>query len=162
MLHFLRSKSGNQYVVVFMDYLTKWPETFATKDQTALTVVYQCRHRVPNQLLSNRGAAFTSQLVQEVCEIFSVKKITAYHPQTDGLVEKFNRTLISMLSTHVERNGCDWNIHLPLTLFAYRTASCSRSTKESPFYQFFVLEKLNERIGYQRKIWKRAAAHDLI
>ena len=143
-LHFPKSKSGNQYVVVFMDYLTKWPEAFATKDQTALTIAQLfikhvvCRHGVPNQLLSDRGAAFLSQLMQEVCKVLGVKKIntTAYHPQTDGLVERFNRTLTSMLSKRVERNGSDWDIHLPFTLFAYRTA-VQESTKESPFFLLY-------------------------
>ena len=62
--------------------------------------------------------------MQEVCEVLGVKKIntTAYHPQTDGLVERFNRTLTSMLSKRLERNGSDWDIHLPFTVFAYRTA----------------------------------------
>ena len=128
--HFRKSKSGNQYVVVFMDFLTKWPEAFATKDQTALTIAklfveyVVCRHGVPNQLLSDRGAAFLSNLMQEVCEILGVKKVntTAYHPQTDGLVERFNRTLICMLSKRVDRNGSNWDSHLPFTPFAYRTS----------------------------------------
>ena len=92
---------SNQYAVVFTDYLTKWPEVFATKDQTALTIAelfveeIVCRHGVPGQLLSDRGAAFLSRLLKEICNLLGVKKIntTAYHPQTNGLTERFNRTL---------------------------------------------------------------------
>ena len=95
------SRQGNRYAVVFMDYLTKWPEVFAVPDQMALTIarllVEQVisRHGVPSQLLSDRGLAFLSNLVQEVCAVMRMKKIntTAYHPQTDGLVERFNHTL---------------------------------------------------------------------
>ena len=67
-----KSSCGNHYAVVFMDYLTKWPEVFPTCDQTAPTIAKLlvekviCRHGVPRELLSNRGASFLSKLVAEV------------------------------------------------------------------------------------------------
>ena len=87
-LHFPKSTAGNQYAVVFVNYLTKWPEVFATADQSALTIAkllveeFVSRHGVPTQLLSDRGAAFLSQLMKGVYEVLGVKKIntTAYHP----------------------------------------------------------------------------------
>ena len=71
-----------------------------------------CRHGVPAQLLSNRGKAFLPLLFREVCEVLGVKKLntTAYHSQTDGLVEQFNRTLSNMLAKRVERNGSNYRI----------------------------------------------------
>ena len=110
-IQFPKSQSGNQYAVVFTDYLTKWPEVFATKDQTALTIAelfveeIVCRHGVPSQLLSDRGAAVLSRLLKEICNLLRVKKIntTAYHPQTNGLTERFNRTLTDMLAKRVEK-----------------------------------------------------------
>ena len=139
-LRFPKSAEGNQYVVVFMDYLTKWPEVFATQDQSALTIAklfvqeVVCRHGVPSQLPSVRGKAFLSQLMMEVCRVLGVKKVntTAYHPQTDGLVERFNCILINMLAKRVERHGQDWDHHLPFTLFAYQP-SLQESTQESLF-----------------------------
>ena len=73
--------------------------------------------------------------MQEVCKVLGVKKVntTAYHPQTDGLVERFNRTLTSMLAKRVKRIGEDWDQHLPYVLFAYQ-ASIQESTQESPFF----------------------------
>ena len=123
-IQFPKSYSGNQYAVVFVDYLTKWPEVFATSDQTALTIAklfvehVVSRHGVPGQLLSDRGAAFLSQLVREVCKVLGVERVntTAYHPQTDGLVERFNRTLTSMLAKRVEQSGRDWDTQLPYVL----------------------------------------------
>jgi len=62
---------GNQYAVVFVDYLTKWPEVFATPDQTAETIANLfvreiiARHGVPAQLLSDRGTNFLSELMTE-------------------------------------------------------------------------------------------------
>ena len=143
-IQYPKSQSGNQYAVVFTDYLTKWPEVFATKDQTTLTIAelfieeIVCRHGVPGQLLSDHGAAFLSRLLKEICNLLGVKKIntTAYHPQTNGLTERFNRTLTDMLAKRVESNGKDWDTHLPFVLFAYR-ASVQESIKESPFYLLY-------------------------
>ena len=139
-----RSTMGNRYAVVFVDYLTKWPEVFATSDQSALTIarllVEQiiCRHGVPVELLSDRGPAFLSRLLMEVNNVMGIHKVntTAYHPQTDGLVERFNRTLTDMLAKTVEANGTDWDQRLPYVLFAYR-ASLQQSTQESPFFLLY-------------------------
>ena len=134
-----KTRNGNRYAVVFIDYLTKWPEVFATADQTAPTIAglfvehVISRHGVPNQLLSDRGPSFLSRLMLEVCSVLGTKKVTtsAYHPQTDGLVERFNRTLTDMLAKTVEL-GVEWDERLPYVLFAYR-ASEQASTGESPF-----------------------------
>ena len=106
------SCQGNQYAVVFMNYLTMWPEVFAVLHHTALTIarllVEQLisRHGVLSQLLLDRGSAFLSNLVQELCVVMGMKKVntTAYHPQTDGLIKRFNRTLTDMLAkTEVDK-----------------------------------------------------------
>ena len=132
---------GNRYVVVFMDYFTKWPEAFAVANQTAETIARLfaeeiiCRHGIPEELLSDRGANFLSNLVLELCKILGVKKIntSGYHPQTDGMVERFNSTLTSMIAKSCDIRDRDWDDHLPFLLFAYR-ASAQDSTKESPFF----------------------------
>ena len=135
---------GNQYVLVFLDYLTKWVEAFPIKDQKAETVARVlveeviCRHGAPERLLSDRGANFLSELIAEVCRLMRIKKLntSGYHPQTDGLVERFHRTLISMLSMYVEKHARDWDRFLPFMLYAYRVTA-QESTKESPFYLLY-------------------------
>ena len=105
-IQYVKSEAGNQYAVVFVDYLTKWPEVFPVADQTTLTIAKLLveeiipRHGVPKELLSDRGAAFLSKLMAEVYELTGIHKLntTAYHPQTDGLVERFHRTLTDMLA----------------------------------------------------------------
>ena len=105
-IQFPRSHGGNQYAVVFMDYLTKWPEVFAVPDQTAATIAtllvehIVSRHGVPSEVLSDRGKAFLSALLREVELLLGFHKVntSAYHPQTDGLVERFNCTLTAMLA----------------------------------------------------------------
>lgn len=112
-IQFQRSDDGNQYAVVFMDYLTKWPEVFAVPDQSAATIAkllieeIVSRHGVPAEVLSDRGAAFLSGLMEEVRSLLGYHRVntTAYHPQTDGLVERFNRTLTAMLAKTAERGG---------------------------------------------------------
>ena len=97
-IQFPKSSRGNQYAVVFVDYLTKWPEVFAMPDQSAITIarllVEQiiAWHGVPAEVLSDRGAVFLSKLMKEVNQLMGIHKVntTAYHPQTDGLVERFN------------------------------------------------------------------------
>ena len=135
--------NGNRYVAVFMDYLTKWPEAFPIPDQRAETIAplflehIVCRHGIPEELLSDRGANFLSNLIQEICQVLGVKKIntSGYHPQTDGLVEKFNATLISMIAKSTS-DGAEWDTRPPYVLFAYR-ASLQESTKESPFFLLY-------------------------
>ena len=117
---------------------------FATTDKSALTIAKLLvehiisRHGVPNEILSDRGAAFLSRLLKEVCTLIGIKKVntTAYHPQSDGLVERFNRTLTDMLAKSVEKDGKNWDERLPFVLFAYRS-SPQASTGESPFYLLY-------------------------
>ena len=109
-IQFTKSYSGNRYAVVFVDYLTKWPEVFAIPALTIAKLFVEqiiSRHGVPVQLLSDCGAAFLSYLLAEICKLMGVEKLntTAYHPQTDGLAERFNRTLTDMLAKKVEQSG---------------------------------------------------------
>ena len=123
-----------------MDYLTKWPEVFATSNQEALTIAILLaehivtRHGVPRKLLSDRGANFLSKLMSELYKLLRIQKFntTAYHPQTDGLVERFNQTLTDMLVKSAKDNPRNWDKRLPQVLFAYRT-SPQESTELTPF-----------------------------
>ena len=109
------AKATDMQYIVFMDYLTKWSEVFAFPDQTALTIARLLmeqvisRHGVPSQLLLDYGPPFLSKL-QELCAVMETKKVntTAYHPQTDGLVEQFNHTLTDMLAKTINKGGQDW------------------------------------------------------
>ena len=104
-----------------MDYLTKRPEVYATKDQTSLTIAellvrnVTSHHGVLIDLLSDRGTTFLSKIMIEVYKLLGIKKsnMTAYQPQTDGLVERFHRTLTDMLAMRVHRSGKDWDEQLP-------------------------------------------------
>ena len=136
--------SGNKYVIVFADYLTKWVEAYPTPDQTAMTIArlfvdnIVCRHGIPEQLLSDRGSNFLSELIQGICDLLGVKKLntSGYHPQTDGLVEKMNSTIVNLIAKCCDTWKHDWDEHLQTLLFAYRS-SVQDSTLESPFFMLY-------------------------
>src|SRR5438093_2067089 len=127
-----------------MDYLTKYPECFATEDQKAETVAkilveeIICRHGAPIKILTDRGANFLSEVMNQVYQLFHIQKVSTspYHPQTDGMVERFNSTLLNMLAPFVNEKQDDWDIYLPFLLMAYRTTDHA-STIMSPFYLMY-------------------------
>ena len=106
------SSKGSRYIVVFSDYLTRWVEAFPVPSVEATVIARLLideiisRHGAPRVLLSDRGTNFLSKVVAEVCKIFQIHKVntSSYHPQTDGLVERFNSTLCQSLSMYVAKN----------------------------------------------------------
>ncbi len=74
------------------------------------------------EILTDQGSNFTSQLLAEVYKLLHAKALrtSPYHPQTDGLVERFNKTLKEMLCKTATEEGKDWDKLLPFVLFAYR------------------------------------------
>lgn len=139
--------NGNRYIVVFSDYLTRWPEAFAVPNITAPVIArlfveeVVSRHGAPRTLLSDRGSNFLSSLFKEVCNIMNTKKVqtTAYHPQCDAIVERFNSTIAQSLSMYVSTDQKDWDVYLPSVLFAYRV-SPQATTLDSPFYLLYGRE----------------------
>ena len=92
---------------------------------------------IPNILHSDQGKNFESAILSQTLEAFGVTKshTMAYHPAGDGLVERFNHSLLQMLRAYVQQHN-DWEKYLPFVLYAYRTAVHS-STGVSPFELMF-------------------------
>ena len=130
---------GNEYIVVLCDYFTKWVEAYAVPNHTALTVgdkivnEFICRFGVPKQIHSDQGREFESELFSVLCEKLGVDKTrtTPYRPQSDGLVERYNRTLQQMLASYANKNRNNWGENLPFLLMAYRSTA-QESTGCSP------------------------------
>ena len=106
--------------MVFSDYYSRWPEAFVIPSIDAATIAgllvgeILCRHSAPRTLLSDCGSNFLSELVSEVCRKMNTSKLStsAYHPQSDGLVERFNGTLAQSLSMYVSSNQKDCDQHI--------------------------------------------------
>ena len=79
--------------------------------------------------------------MKQVFSLLGVRKLrtSPYHPQTDGQVERMNRTLKSILTAYVNKDHSDWDAHLPLALFAYRN-SVHSSSGVSPFKAIYGRE----------------------
>lgn len=136
---FPKSRSGNKYVLVAMDYFSKWPEVYAIPNQEATTVAealisnWISRFGVPLELHSDQGRNFESNVFQEMCQTLGIRKTrtTPLHPQSDGMVERFNRTLEGHLAKVVESDQEEWDRHIPIFLMAYRNAM-HETTKRTP------------------------------
>ena len=96
------------------------------------------RFGAPETLHTDQGRNFESNLFNELCRLLGIVKTrtSAYHPEGDGMIERFNRTVVSMLSNYVSDNQRDWDRHLPQVMMAYRSSKYE-STKYPPFFMMF-------------------------
>ena len=141
------SRRGHRYILVISDYFTKWVEAFPMVSQEAPEVVtklceeFVCRFGVPSELHSDQGRNFESLVMAQMCELLGIRKTrtTPFRPQSDGMVERFNRTLAEMLTKVIERSQENWDDCLPYVMLAYRT-SVHSSTGFSPASVLLGLE----------------------
>lgn len=142
-----QTDQNNRFLLVCADYFTKWPEAIPIPDQTAETVADAlirevfCRFGAPLQLHSDQGRNFESNIFQEVLRRFGVEKTrtTALHPQSDGLVERFNRTILDYLAKFVGRHQNEWDRYIPYLMLSYRTCA-QDSTQQTPARLLFGRE----------------------
>ena len=131
-------------IFVITDHFTRYALAVMTKDQTTKTVMkvfyehFIAVFGVPTKLLSDRGANFTSALVEELCAAFSIQKCrtTTYHAQCNGQVERFYQMLFCMIGKLVHNKKAQWEQHLPQLLQAYNSTR-SAVTGFSPHYLMF-------------------------
>ena len=131
--------SGNKHILTVTCCFTKWTECYPLKNITAKTVAstlvdqFICRFGVPKIIHSDQGVQFESLLFQEMCELLGIEKTraTAFHPASDGLVERTHRTIEDMISKYIDANQRNWDQVLPLLLMAFRSSK-QESSKFSP------------------------------
>lgn len=127
-----KSSAGYQYILVVCDYATRFPEAFPLRSVTTpklISALVQLFSRVgiPEEILTDQGTNFTSNLMRRLHKELGITAIrnSPYHPETDGLVERFNQTLKRMLRKFVSDTGKDWDKWLPF-LLQRSTASVHR------------------------------------
>src|SRR6266498_4086791 len=130
----------NKYIVVVIDYFTKYSEARALINANAKSVanfIYKdiiCRHGCSRKIISDRGSHFNNQVIEKLLERFKIRHnlSTPYYPKTNELVERFNKTLCESLAKLKEKRE-NWDEYISLILFAYRT-KINKSTQFIPFY----------------------------
>ena len=140
-----RTKQGNKYLLVIGDYFSKWLEAIPLRNQESTTVAKKLVDRivsifgVPLFIHTDQESNFESEVFQELCIILGNTKTrtTSLRPQSDGMVERANRTIEDMLTSFVSENQNDWNEHINLLMLAYRSAQ-HESTGVSPYEMLFA------------------------
>ncbi|GFX80805.1 transposon Tf2-9 polyprotein [Trichonephila clavipes] len=138
---FPKSAHGNKWIIVCTDYSTRYATTKALPtaevDEIAKFLLEEIvlRHGAPRVIITDRGAVFRSRLVSSLVDLCNIdhRFTTTYHPQTNGLTERFNKTLADMLSMYVDVEQKNWDEILPFVTFAYNTAK-QETTGFTPFF----------------------------
>ena len=121
---------GNRFIIIIADYFTKWTEAYAVPNHQAATIAenvveqFFSRFGIPEAIHSDQGRDFESRLFQELCSLLEMEKTrtTPWHPQSDGMIERFNRTIETLLRQTVNKNQKDWDDQLSYCCAAYRSS----------------------------------------
>ena len=133
-----RSKGGYENILVITDHFSLYAQAIPNRNQTATTTVrvlfdnYFVHYGFPAKLHSDKGANFESMEIKTLCSITGMRKTrtTPYHPMENGMVERFNKTLLNMLGTLNYKQTSDLKSYVPTLCHAYNAATpclCLRS-----------------------------------
>jgi len=137
------TRRGSSYILTMQDLLTKYSVAVPLQETTSLAIAdaftknFICLYGAPKAILTDQGTNFLSSLIRNLAKKFNIKqyKTTAYHPQSNGSLERSHHVLIEYLKTQIIRET-EWDEHIPLAMFSYNT-SVHESTKYSPFQLVF-------------------------
>ena len=130
--------SSNNYIIVICDHFTKFVYCLAAPDQTAKSVAkciasFMFIFGITDSILTDQGTNYQSEMLAELYDLLDIKKLrtTPFHPQCDGITERFNRTLKQMIRAYVDTSQTNWIQLLPELCFAYNTA-VHKTTDHTP------------------------------
>lgn len=154
-----RASDGSRYILTIVDYATRYPEAIALRNIDTVSVAEALlevfsRVGIPKEILSDRGAQFTSDMMQEFCRLLSIRNIftTPYHAMCNGMVERFNGVLKSMLKRMCREQPKQWPRFINPLLFAYRDVP-QASTKFSPFEMIYG-HVVRGPLSLLRELWE--------
>lgn len=138
-----KTKKGNQYILTILDPTTRYPEAFPLKNITSKSIVSKLTTMfttfgIPQEIQSDRGSNFTSDLFKAVLTELGITQTlsTAYHPQSQGALERCHQTLKSLLRKFCHERNQEWDEALPYMLFAIRETP-NESLGVSPFEMLY-------------------------
>src|SRR6266542_1139126 len=142
------TRERNRYIVVAMNYFSRWPEARllkAANADTIATFLYKkiiCRFGVPRILQSDKGIHFVNEVIQRLIKRFKIKHSLSspYHPQSNRLVERFNKMLCEGIAK-IAKEVDQWDKFIQPVLFAYRTKEL-RILKQSPYMLVYKRESI--------------------
>jgi hypothetical protein len=141
------SVGGHGYIIVVVDYFTKWAEampTFLNDGRTAALFVFNhiiTHFGVPRAIVTDHGSHFKNQMMSELHAKlgFRHENSSPYYPQANGQVEAINKVLKTMIQCMVGENKTSWHLQLFSALWAYRT-SVKTATGFTPFQLVYGIE----------------------
>lgn len=141
------TKQQNKYILVIVDLFTKWTEAVAIPNQESKTICkafidnFITKFGAPAQVHTDQGRNFQADIFQETCKLLGIHKTrtTSFRPQSNGTVERFNRTLASMLAMYCDKQQDQWDQYLQQVMMAYRS-SVHASTSMTPNSMIFGRE----------------------
>ncbi|XP_048255087.1 uncharacterized protein LOC125381692 [Haliotis rufescens] len=151
---------GNRYLLTVVDYATRYPEAVPLpriETEYVAEALFEIFSRVgiPKEILTDMGAQFTSGVMKEVSRLLSLHQLTTtpYHPMCNGLVEKFNGTLKTMLKRMCAERPYDWDRYVAALLFAYREVP-QESLGFAPF-ELLYGRTVRGPVQILREIWTK-------
>ncbi|OBZ81348.1 hypothetical protein A0J61_10603 [Choanephora cucurbitarum] len=138
------SSRNNRYLLMFMDYMTKWVVTTALPScETSAIANVMLYSKVltfgaPKRFITDNGKNFISEAMMVVCKRLGIKKVntSVEHPQSDGMVERMNRTIKAALSIYCEKKPEQWDAYLPFVTFGIHTTKLA-TTGKTPYEVMF-------------------------
>ena len=161
-----KTKKGNEYLLTILDMASRFPEAIPLRNIRAPTIidaltVFFTRYGLPQEVQSDRGSNFTSSLFQAVLHELGITQVTssAYHPESQGAIERFHRSLKDMVRAYSVQFPTEWDVAMPFLMFAARD-SVSESTGFTPFQLIYGHEVRGPLQLLKERLTREIAQHE--